>query len=357
VYFNAPPPATQFLPPANPSPQIAFAADPSLKIPYSMEFNMGIQRELASNLVLSVNYSGSQSRHLFIQPMYNAPLPSKMGPGPVAPRTPFPFLGQFPNDFNVGISNYNSLQAELEKRFSQGLTFRASYTYSKCLSVQDEGQSGSIQNPYNWGADYGNCDFNIPQIFVYSYTYELPFGHGRHFAGGAGGVADAFIGGWQWSGITSVQSGLPFTAQVGFDNANINPSSETQRADQIPGVPLIPSGGQTIQEWYNKAAFAIPAPYTFGSLGRNTLRGPHYINFDMSFAKRFNITESKYVEFRSDMFNIFNHSNFAPPGGGSSGGFSTLGGESRTSVSSPNFMQILSAAAPREVQFGLKIVF
>ena len=357
LFFNALPAGASFLPPSNATPALAFAADPRLKIPYSMEFNMGIQRQLATDLTLSVNYSGSQSRHLFIQPMYNAPLPSLMGPGPVAPRTPFPFMGQFPNDFNVGVSNYNALQAELEKRFSQGLTFLASYTYSKCLSIQDEGQSGSIQNPYNWGADYGNCDFNIPQIFVFSYTYQLPFGHGRHFASGTSGVVDGIIGGWQWSGITSVQSGLPFTPTVGFDNANINPSSETQRADRVPSVSLTPSGGQTIQEWYNTAAFAVPAPYTFGTAGRNILRGPSYTNFDMSFVKQFNITETKSLQIRADMFNIFNHSNFAPPGGGASGGFSTIGGASSTAVSSPNFMRILSAAAPREIQVALKINF
>lgn len=357
-FFNSPPPAANFLPPNDYTPAVAFAAAPNLKIPYSMQYNFGFEREIAPNLVATLGYSGSESRHLFIQPMYNAPLPSEMGPGPVAPRTPFPFIGQFPYDTNSGVASYNSLQAKLQKRFSQGLTFLASYTWSKCLSVQDEGQSGSIQNPYNWSADKGPCDFNIPHIFVLSYAYQLPYGKGKHFGSGAGGASNAILGGWQISGITTLESGLPFTVTNGFDNANINPSSETQRGDQLPGVALVSSGfQQDPQHWYNPAAFALPPAYTFGTLGRNTLRGPKSIDFDFALFKNFQFTESKSLQFRSEFFNVFNNVNFAPPGGGASGGFSTLGGESQTAISSPGFMQIFSAAAAREIQVSLKLLW
>jgi len=358
LFFTKLPSATSFLPPQDYTPSVAFAAAPNLKIPYTMEYNFGLEQEISPNLTATVDYVGSESRHLFIQPMYNAPLPSEMGPGPVAPRTPFPFLGQFPADFNSGISNYNALEAKLEKRFSQGLTFLASYTWSRCLSIQDEGQSGSIQNPYNWSADYGPCDFNVPQLFVFSYTYQLPFGKGMHFASGASSAENGLIGGWQISGITTLESGLPFTVTVPFDNANINPSSETQRADPVSGTPLQPSGfQQNVSHWYNPAAFALPAPYTFGTLGRNTLRGPSSTEFDFALFKNFQLNESKSLQFRSEFFNVLNNVNFAPPGGGASGGFSTLGGESRTAVGAPGFMQIFSAAAAREIQFSLKLIW
>jgi len=145
---------------------------------------------------------------------------------------------------------------------------------------------------------------------------------------------------------------------VGFDNANINPSSETQRADRVNGVPLLPAGfQQNIFHWYNPAAFAIPSQFTFGTLGRNTLTGPKLVNFDFALFKNFKFTESKSLQFRSEFFNIFNEVNFSPPGGGASQGFSTLGGEVNTAVSSPNFMRILSAAAAREVQFSLKLIW
>jgi len=354
--FNNEPAAADFLPPNNYTPALAFGATPRLKIPYAMEYNLSVEREISPNLTGTVSYVGSGSRHLFIQPMYNAPV--TLGPGPVAPRSPFPFFGQFPWDTNSGVASYNSLQVKVQKRFSQGLTFLGSYTWSKCLSIQDEGQSGSIQNPYNWSADKGPCDFNIPNIFVFSYGYELPIGKGKYFGSTMGGIGNAILGGWQASGITTAESGSPFTPTVPFDNANINPSSETQRANPVAGVPLLPSGfKQGPQAWYNPAAFTVPPPFTYGVLGRNTLRGPKLINFDFALLKNFRLTESKSFQFRSEFFNIFNNVNLSPPGGGASGGFSTLGGASTTGVGAPGFMQIFGAAAAREIQFSLKFLW
>ncbi len=352
------PAAAQFLPPVSYIPAFAFGALTALKIPYNMEYNLSVERQVTPNLIATVSYVGSQSRHLFIQPMYNAPLPNLMGPGPVAPRTPFPFFGQFPWDTNSGVASYNSLQVKVQKRFSQGLTFLASYTYSHCLSIQDEGQSGSIQNPYNWSADKGNCDFNVPHIFVFSYAYQIPYGRGMHWGSNASGAANAILGGWQISGITSAQSGLPFTATANAtDVANINPSSETERAN-VTGAPLLPAGfKQTVQTWYSPAAFVTPALYTFGDVGRNTMRGPSSQTWDFALLKNFRLTEALQLQFRSEFFNIFNNVNLAPPGGGSSGGFSTLGGESRTAVNGSTFMEITSAAASRQIQFSLKLLW
>jgi hypothetical protein len=323
-----------------------------------MEYNLSVERQFTPNLTGTFSYVGSESRHLFIQPMYNAPLPQLMGPGPVSPRTPFPFFGQFPWDTNSGVASYNSLQVKVQKRFSQGLTFLASYTYSHCLSIQDEGQSGSIQNPYNWSLDKGSCDFNVPNIFVFSYAYQIPYGKGMRWGSNASGVTNAILGGWQISGITSAESGLPLTVTANAtDVANINPSSETERAN-VTGVPVRPSGfKQTVQTYYNPAAFATPAPYTFGNVGRNTLRGPSSQTWDFALLKNFRLTEALQLQFRSEFFNIFNNVNLAPPGGGASGGFSTLGGESRTAVNGTTFMQITSAAASREIQFSLKFLW
>jgi len=256
------------------------------------------------------------------------------------------------------VASYNSLQVKVQKRFSQGLTFLASYTWSKCLSIQDEGQSGSIQNPYDWSADKGNCDFNIPNIFVFSYAYQLPYGEGMHWGGNASRPAKAILGGWQISGVTTAESGSPFTlTETATDVANINPSSETERAN-VTGASLVPSGfQQTVQAWYNPAAYVTPQPYTFGDVGRNTLRGPKALTWDFALLKDFRITESTRLQFRSEFFNLFNNVNLAPPGGGSSGGFATLGGESGTAVNGPNFMRITSAAASREIQFALKFIW
>ena len=350
------PSATSFLPPNNYTPALAFGATPRLKIPYAMQYNLSVEREITPSLTGTMSYVGTGSRHLFIQPMYNAPLTP--GPGPVAPRSPFPFFGQFPWDTNSGVGSYNSLQVKVQKRFSEGLTFLGSYTWSKCLSIQDEGQSGSIQNPYDWSADKGPCDFNIPHLFVFSYGYELPVGKGKYFGSSMSGIGNAILGGWQISGITTAESGSPLTVTAGTDNANINPSSETQRANPVAGAPLLPSGfHQGPEQWYNPAAFVLPPPFTYGTLGRNTLRGPKSINWDFALLKNFRITESKRFQFRSEFFNVFNNVNLSPPGGGASGGFSTIGGETQTAVSDPNFMKIFSAAAAREIQVSLKFLW
>ena len=356
--WSNPPAAAQFLPPNSYTPALAFGATPRLKIPYNMEYNLSVERQFTPNLTATFSYVGSESRHLFIQPMYNAPTADHMGPGPVAPRSPFPFFGQFPWDTNSGVASYNALQIKVQKRFSQGLTFLGSYTYSHCLSIQDEGQSGSIQNPYDWSADKGNCDFNVPQIFVFSYAYQIPYGKGMHWGSSASGVENAILGGWQISGITTAETGLPFTATANAtDVANINPSSETERANPT-GQPLLPSGFvQSAQAWYNPAAFTTPPRYTFGALGRNTLRGPKAITWDFALLKNFRLTEALQLQFRSEFFNIFNNVNFAPPGGGASGGFATLGGFSGTQVNGSNFMHIFSAAASREIQFSLKLLW
>lgn len=306
-----------------------------------MEYNFRIQRQVTPNITSTVNYVGSESRHLFIQPVYNAPLPSEMGPGALAPRTPYPFLGQFPYDTNSGVSNYNALEAKLVRRFSQSLTFLTSYTWSHCLDIQSEGQSGSIQNPYDWSADYGPCDFDFPNIFVFSSTYVLPFGRGMHFGSSWNGWKNAALGGWQMSGIANLTSGTPFSVAVGFDNANIHPSSETERAELV-GNPLTSGFQQNIQHWYNTAAFAVPAPYTLGNLGRNTLRRPSSKDVDFPLAKNFRLAESKTLQFRTDFFDLFNFVNFENP---------------NAAVSSPNFMKIFGAGSPREIQFALKFLF
>jgi hypothetical protein len=186
-------------------------------------------------------------------------------------------------------------------------------------------------------------------------VYQLPFGQGRHFAPNAGRALDAFVGGWNMSGIVSAFSGTPFTVTLPFDNAN---AGTTQRPNTVPGCQLVPSGfKQTISEYYNTSCFSLPDPYTFGNLSRNSLRGPDFRNFDFSLFKDFKLTESKRLQFRSEFFNILNRANFSPPGGSATAAFSSLGGAVSTQFGTPTFMQIFNAASARQIQFALKLVF
>ncbi len=337
TYFNNLPTYGSFFNPLQ--PYVDFGADPRNKIPYVMEYNFGIQQQLAPSLVLDMDYVGSVGRHLFIQPVANTALTP--GPGPVGPREPFPaYGGSFSFDENVGNSSYNALQVKLQKSLSHGLNFLASYTWSKSLDIQSEGQSGSIETIYDYGRDWGPSDFNRAQLFVFSTTYQLPFGKGKRYLSGANGITRAALGNWNIGGIVTLDSGRPFSIVAGGDIANVGGGS--QRAEVI-GNPT--SGfNQSRLEWFNTAAFTLPTVYTFGNEGRNNLTGPPQKNFDFITYKDFPFLERMNLQLRAEFFNILNHTNFGLPNNNVQGGtaFGTI-----TST----------ATAPREIQFALKLTF
>jgi hypothetical protein len=352
VFFSPSPSAESFL--TSPTPQFDFSADPILPIPYAMEWNFGIERSITPSTTASVDYVGSGDRHLYITPIGNAPLLNKMGPNAIPGGTPYPQYGQFDYTEDVGTSNFDALEVKVEKQFSRGLTFIGSYTWSHCLDLSSGGTDSPVQTIYDMERDYGNCDFDVPQLFSFSSAYQLPFGQGRYFGSSWSGPTNAVLGGWMLSGIWQVQSGTPFTAGLAADVANVNGSFE--RAQQV-GNPLPPGFNQTINAWYDPAAFATPATYTFGNLGRNTMFGPSQNVLDIALVKNFRLSERMNLEFRSEFFNLPNVANFSPPGGGASAGFSSLAGSTTTDVDAPDFMRILSAGPAREIQFALKLLW
>ncbi|MBV8866011.1 MAG: TonB-dependent receptor, partial [Acidobacteriaceae bacterium] len=257
-------------------------------------------------------------------------------------RQPFPqYGGGFSFDENVGNSNYNALQVKAQKNFSAGLSFLLSYTWSKSLDIQSEGQSGSIETIYDYGRDYGPSDFNRTQLFVFSGVYQLPFGKGMSHLSNANGFTNAVLGNWNLAWIATLTTGQPYSIQAGGDPANVGGGS--QRA-QVVGSPN--SGfNQSIQEWFNTAAFAVPAPYTFGNEGRNNLTGPSFKNLDFSTYKNFMFTERIGLQFRAEFFNILNHPSFYTPD---------------YTVTDSGFGRITQTANPnanREIQFALKLMF
>jgi Carboxypeptidase regulatory-like domain len=336
TYFNNLPKYASFFNPLQ--PYVDFGADPRNKIPYVMEYNFGVEQQLARTLVLTLDYVGSVGRHNFIQPAANTALTP--GPGPVTPREPFPaYGGAFSFDENVGNSSYNSLQVKLQKALSFGLNFLASYTWSKSLDIQSEGQSGSIETIYDLRRDWGPSDFNRAQLFTFSSVYQLPFGKGKAYLSNANGFTRVVLGNWNIGGIVTLDSGQAFGVVAGGDIANVG--GGTQRA-QVVGNP---NAGftQSRLEWFNTAAFALPTTYTFGNEGRNNMTGPPEKNLDFIAYKDFPFTERMNLQFRSEFFNIFNHTNFGVP---------------NNNVQASNFGQITSTStAPREIQFALKLSF
>ena len=339
TFFNALPPSSSYFNPLQ--PLVDFGADPRNKIPYVMEYNFGIEQQFARAFVLNMDYVGSGGRYQFIQPTANTAL--YPGPGPVAARQPFPaYGGNFSYDENVGNSSYNALQVKLQKSLSFGLNFLASYTWSKSLDIQSEGQSGSIENIYNLRQDWGPSDFNRTHLFVLSGSYQIPVGKGKQFLASSNAVARAVLGNWNVGWVVTLNSGRPFSVGSGGDPANVGGGS--QRAEVVGD----PNTGfkQSVSEWFNTAAFAVPAPYTFGNEGRNNLTGPAFKNFDFITYKDFPIKERFTVQFRAEFFNILNHANFGLPD---------------STVTDSNFGTITSLAntttPPRDIQFALKLLF
>lgn len=256
----------------------------------------------------------------------------------------------------VGLTNYNALQASFTHRFGQGLMFTASYTYSKFMSdtggpeewgsINGDTGGSSIRNFYDLKGDWSVDAEDIPQSMVLNYVYELPVGRGKTFAGGMNRVEDAVVGGWQISGITSMQRGFPMA--IGNSNGNAASLWGGNQHANLTGAPLktgncgaIPVG--TKYCFFNPAAFAQAPAYTFGNGPRyySNLRGPGYVNQDLGLAKWFDIAEKIRMQFTVQMFNTFNHPNFGIPN--ASIGSSTMGLSSST-------------MGPRQMQLSLKFV-
>ncbi len=311
--------------------------DPNYQASYSQMWALNLQHQLAANLLLDISYAGSQAVKLRSGRNINQAIP---GPGPVEPRRPFfrlnPALGTVTGTFSDGLSNYHSLQLKVNRRFSRGLTFLSSYTWSKAISY-NEGALGlcadaGVQNPRDWKADRSPACTDIPHRFVFSYSYELPFGKGLS------GVGKAVAQGWQINGITVIRSGSPFTPQLTTPSPV---TGGTTRPDRICDGAL-PEGQRSIQRWFDLGCFAPPSN-VFGNSGRNILRGPGQINFDFSLFKNFALNERSTVQFRAEIFNLFNTPQFQLP---------------VRFVDTPDAATIVETVnTSRQIQFALKVIF
>jgi len=267
------------------------------------------------------------------------------------------------NNYN-GISNYNALQLQLTKRYSNGLLFSVNYVYSHFLDDQDSSGWGNRGGTQFWQigndpkANYGNSNFDIPQAFKGYASYELPFGKGKRYASEANKLVDAAVGGWRVAGTFVTQSGNPFTIVASTNNSFSDCGNNCYWYVNRVGNPhagaSVPAGSPpgTIA-FFNPAAYALPTPGTFGDNGRNTLSGPRLTVFNMSLAKNFRFGERVALELRSDWVNIFNHPSFAAPGytlGGSN--FGVING----ATGGPNVNGGVTVA-PRSGQLSARVTF
>ncbi len=372
-YNGNPPSSGQF---ATPLTNLTIASN--LPLPYAQDWDLNIQRSFGSDLLFEIGYVGTKGTKL---PRFIEGNPAIYQPGFDAGGDPLStssnadqrrlYSGCTLADpasscklsstgLIAGIANssYNALEASLKKRFSHGVSFLASYTFSKTIddassfnmtgsaSKPVAGENDLAQNPFNLAAERGRSLFDSRHRLVLSYQWSLPFWRQPH------GWYQQALGNWQVNGIATVMSGTPFTV---FDSNDVSVQGgapeisgfSANRPNLVPGQNPN-SGAQTPHAWLNASAFQrlIQDPNSpvqqFGTAGRNIAQGPGYANWDFSAFKNIRVAESKEFQFRAEFFNILNHTNFRLPD---------------SDISSPTFNQILAARSPRLIQLALKFTF
>ncbi|HET8783388.1 MAG TPA: TonB-dependent receptor [Pyrinomonadaceae bacterium] len=332
-----------------PLPDSALAIQRDLRTGYMQHWNFNIERELGSKSVLEVAYVGSKGTKLLTARDINQPQPQVLPPGlPFVPR-PDPRFDDIDLLESRGNSNYHALQARLQQRLYHGLTSLISYTWSKSIDdasnfFSSAGDPNFPQNSYNVAAERGRSNFDVRQRLSASYSYSLPFGKGRSYLADDGWVSTVLTG-WETHGIVTLQTGRPFTVALisELDNSGTGRSILGFGANDRPNVVGNPQiSNPTPERWFNTAAFAFPPPGTFGNAGRNILDGPGFQNVNASLMKNTSLTERLNLQFRAEVFNLFNHPNFNLPD---------------NFLGSPTFGRISSARDPRHIQFGLKLLF
>jgi hypothetical protein len=326
---------------SNNLPTAVYQPTPDLT-PNVSQYNFTVEHQIIKSMVARAAYVGARGDHLNINLDENVAVP---GAGAVPARRPYPGFGQVSAWEPRGPSEYNALQLSLEKRMSYGLSFLGAYTWGRSL---DEGAGGNsstgesrinIQNPENLRADYGLSNFDIRQRFTLSTVYQVPVGHGRQFLANSNRVVDGIAGGWQISSILTLQAGMPFSVSMATATDN---TGTFQRPNRVCNGNL-PSGQQSIKDWFNLTCFVAPPIYTFGNTARNALIGPGLETWDLGTDKDFRITEKVGLQFRAEFFNALNHANFGLPN-------ASIGSSPAGTITS-----VITNA--RQVQFALRLHF
>jgi hypothetical protein len=313
--------------------------DHAYNVEYSQTWSGGLQYQVRPALMAEVSYMGTWTLGADNATVRNVPEP---GPGPIQARRPIPELSRINAIRFDGKSIYHGLTLKAERRLADGYAYNVSYTLSR--SRDDASSPGPTESETNVpqnvrlvfdeAGEWADSSFDHRHQFVASGVYEIPA------LRAAGGVKAALLNGWRANAVFIAQSGAPFTVNLSVDRANIG-AGPAQRPDQ-GGNPNLPGDQRSAARWFDTTAFTLPAPFTFGSASRNSVIGPGYANVDAALAKTWTLGASRRLEFRWEVFNLFNRANFDLP---------------NRIFGNPNFGRIFSAKAPRETQFGLRFVF
>ncbi len=322
---------------------------PIMEDPTIHQWQFTVQREMGRSNVLELGYLGSHGYHGQRRINYNQARLDRPGElTPIASRLPYPVLSSLLFVAEHSATNsYNAGFVRFERRFSNGFSLISSYTFAKTLD-----DYGNLNGPgafwpqysYNKRLEKGISAFNARHRFTAGYVYEIPFGRGRRFGSALPRAADIVLGGWQVNGITTFQSGNPLHPALIKDQSNTgNQLTSTLRPNLA--APIRYMDPRTTGKWFNPDAFALPALGTLGNAARGVLTGPGINNWDLGIAKNFRIRERGNIQFRGEMFNAFNHTQFS--------GVNVNIDPSLTDL----IGVVTSARAARNIQFGLRIEF
>jgi hypothetical protein len=344
-------------------------SQPDLYTPTVITWTFKVEQQIAPNTSLGLGYVGSHGYHELLsldanEPMPTicpaAPCPANLASGTVyypsgAPLAN-PSLANTTTWFSEGLSSYNALQVDANRRFANGFQLRGVYTWSNSL---DDGTAlnssvganapGFVMFPGNPKLDWGPSTSDARHIAVVNSSYELPFGSGKKVLANQHGLSQKLISGWTVSGVETMQSGLPFTPQLGFNPTNNGDSRNPIRPSWNPAFsgPIVLGGPN---QYFNPNAFILPPTGTYGNVGRDILYGPGLATTDLSLAKNTSISEKLRLQFRAEFFNVFNRANFGSPNAVVFG--------SASATPSPTAGVITSTSTTsRQIQFGLKLLW
>ena len=328
--------------------------DPNIRPAVSNQWNLTLQRQITSTSTLAVSYVGERTTHLMVpMPYFQKVLNANGTVSPTEYLAGNPSLladiGQISGTASIGNADYNALQALYQKRLSSGLQYSIAYTYSKCMTNNlgyygQGGQSGQsnwyYQNIYDAAAEWGPCDYDAAHNFVANAVYDLPLGRNRAVGKNMNKVLDAFVGGWEASGILSLHTGFPLTVTASDASGT---GSRGARADCIAAADVFgeQNSAKGGYQWFNPNSYAQPAAGTFGSCGVGTVRGPGLHTLDFDLTKNFKFTERQSLDLRADFINFTNTPIFNAP----------------THGIGTNLGLLQSSQGARNVQFSLKYHF
>ena len=349
--------------------------------PYSIQYSLSLQRELFTDGVVSLGYMGNQGVHMPRTAETNVSDSFQILPDgrlffPNDDQRRNPLVGEARTSLYDGTSSYHSLIFGVSKRFSQGLQFQSSYTFSKGLddssgitnSFEAQGASIDASQPFFRDIDRGFSSFDIRHNFSFNFSADIPFGRTQRWGANSSGPVDAILGGWKLNGIWTLASGSPLSMRLGFNHSLSDAGRGVDRPNLVAGFSNNPTegvtagctSGDTVIEagrklgdrdlYFDPCAFVLQEEGFLGDLGRNTAIGDAYLNFDFSLSKQSTLTEDVALEFRAEVFNLFNQTSLGFPDS------DIFDDDDGTLVGSIGTIRE-TIADSRQIQFGLKLLF